>query len=167
MDLLYKNNTLKINNKIASLQNDKKRRENKIKICEEIFMPISILHMVSAGIYGIAVVVQAMTSNAVIPMYFASPIAIGIISSCAVSLGINGIVKTINEKKKEKLEKQIDSYVKMLDEYNEKTIKQNFKDITKNMRSKQPQQTIKRVNRYEKIISYEQPQEEMKMSLRK
>ena len=167
MDLLYKNNTIKINNRIASLQNDKKRRENKIKICEEIFTPLSILHMVAAGIYGIAVVVQAMMSNMVIPMYFASPIAIGIISSCAVSLGINGIVKTINEKKKEKLENQIESYMKMLDQYNEKPVKQNFKDITKNMRSKQAQQTVKRVNTYEYMDLYEQPQEEMKMSLRK
>lgn len=167
MDLLYKNNTIKINNRIASLQNDKKRRENKIKICEKIFTPLSILHMVAAGIYGIVVVVQAMMSNMVIPMYFASPIAIGIISSCAISLGINGIVKTINEKKKEKIENQIESYMKMIEQYNEKPVKQNFKDMTKNIKSKQAQQTIKRVNTYEYIDLYEQPQEEMKMSLRK
>lgn len=166
MDLLYKNNTMKINNKIASLQNDKKRSESKIKICEKIFMPLSILHIVSAGIYGVAVVVQAMTSNMVVPMYFASPIAIGIISSCAVSLGINGIVKTINEKKKEKLEKQIESYVKMLDEYNTKPVKQNFKDMTKNMRSKQPQKTTKRANTYEFTNLYEQ-EEGHSLSLRK
>ena len=55
----------------------------------------------------------------------------------------------------------------MLDQYNEKPVKQNFKDMTKNMRSKQAQQTVKRVNTYEYMDLYEQPQEEMKMSLRK
>ena len=166
MDLLYKNNTMKINNKILALQNDKKRRESKIKICEKIFEPLAIFHIVSAGIYGVAVVAQAMTRNMVVPMYFASPIAIGIISSCAVSLGINGIVKTINEKKKEKIEKQIESYVKMLNEYTARPVKQKVKDMTKNIRSKQSRNTTNRVNGYEYMNLYEQ-EEGYSMTLRK
>ena len=168
MDILYKNNRIKINNKIASLQQEKKKKEKNIKICKEMFTPLSLLHITFSGMYGLIAIVGAVINKTLIPMYFVSPIAVGILSSCAITLGINEIVKTINENKKGKIEKEIDNYQKMLEEYDQKDIKQNFKDMNKNMRSKQPQKTERKVNTYEYTDMYEMTQEEgPKLSLKK
>ena len=168
MDLLYKNNSIKINKKIAELQNDKKRREKRVKICSDIFIPLSTLHIVLAGVYGLSAIVGAIVNKTIIPMYFMSSIAIGIISSCAISLGINGIVKTINENKIEKLNDEINNYNNMLEEYNHKPEKSNFKDMTKNMRSKNISRRETRTYNEEYQNLYENTQEDgIKLSLRR
>lgn len=126
---------IKINNEIAEKQNQRSKSKKRIKICESIVLPLSITHIVLAGLYGLAIIIPEMM-NVTNPLLAITPLPIVLISSCGITIGTTSIIKTINEKKKDKLEEDIEilenkksDYIsKIASNQNKQEFKQNKKE---------------------------------------
>lgn len=136
MELLYKDNLIKINNKINKLKNKKLKCEKRVRFCEKLFNFFAFGHIIVAGIYDIPIVISAMFDKVLPPII--TPFMIGIISSCLFSLSITSIVQLRNDKNTDKIEELIKSFENVRTEYMKKATEKfiSFEDRCKNIRSK-------------------------------
>lgn len=106
MDILYKHNSMIINNEIGKTREEVKNSKRKIKYCDDAFTMLSIGYITTLGAYSIGIAIPAALAGTVIPGITAvtAGIVLTAIPAFAITQSIKNKNKKINKESSRKLE---------------------------------------------------------------